>query len=96
MIATNLIKINGVWYHAGDELPDDRTPTLKPVFDDVDKPKVEIPKEPPKENKTTLTREDIKNMKYFSLKSIAEKNGIVVKGKKQPVLQKEVIEALGL
>lgn len=89
MIATNTIKINGVWYHAGDILPDDRTPTLKPVLsEDVGKP-IE-------ENKASMTRDDVEKMKYFALKSLAEKNGIKTDGKKQKVLQKEVIEALGL
>ena len=90
MIATNTIKINGVWYQAGDELPDDRTPTLKPVISDDDGKPVEKPKE------ASVTREDIEGMKYFSLKSLAEKNGISINGKKANVLRKEVIEALGL
>ena len=94
MIATNTIKINGVWYQAGDELPDDRTPTLQPILSgDVGK---QIEVEKPKENKASVTREDVEEMKYFSLKSLAEKNGISTEGKKANVLRKEVIEALGL
>ena len=89
MIATNKIKINGVWYYAGDELPDDRTPTLKSVLsEDVGKP-IE-------ENKASMTRAEVEEMKFFALKSLAEKNGIKTEGKKAPVIKKEVIEALGL
>lgn len=88
MIATNTIKINGVWYQAGDELPDNRTPNIKPVrTEDVGKHE---------ETHTSYTRKDIEEMKYFSLKSLAEKNGISAKDKKANALKKEVIEALGL
>ena len=43
-----------------------------------------------------VTKEEIESMKYFSLKSLAEKNGISTEGKNAKVLKKEVIEALGL
>lgn len=84
MKATNMIKINGVWYRAGDELPADRTSkpieTLKSV--NSGEPKI--------------TREEIDEMKYFALKSLAEKNGISVKDKPANKIRIDLIEALGL
>lgn len=82
MKATNLIKINGVWYRAGDELPADRTPVPVEPENSVGEPKI--------------TREEIDEMKYFALKSLAEKKGISVKEKNANRIRMELIEAMGL
>lgn len=69
---------------------------------DVPEPKVEAKAEPkmePKEEpkvEQTVNRKDVESMPYFSLKSLASKNGIDVSGKKTAGLRAEIIEVLGL
>lgn len=63
MIATNTIKINGKWYQAGDELPSDRTPSVKP-----------IERELPKEEK--YTKSEIARMNNQNLRKVASDIGI--------------------
>ncbi len=66
MVATNTIKINGVWYQAGDELPSDRTPKVEPK-EDV-KPEVKEEKE--------YSKTEIMRMNNQALRKLASKNGI--------------------
>ena len=67
-----------------------------------DKPKAEPKVEPKEEPKVepkveqTVNRKDVESMPYFSLKSLASKNGIDVSGKKTAELRGEIIEVLGL
>jgi len=73
---------------------------------DVPEPKVEVKAEPKMEPKEepkvepkvaqTVNRKDVESMPYFSLKSLASKNGIDVSGKKTAGLRAEIIEVLGL
>lgn len=86
MKATNMIKINGVWYRAGDELPADRTPKVEPV-----KPSLDVNTGEPK-----ITRAEIEEMKYFTLKSLAEKNGVSVKDKPANIIRRDLYEVLGI
>lgn len=61
--------------------------------------KVEQPvevEEKEEEKEAVYTREEINTLPFFSLKSIAVKNGIDVKGKKAPELRSELIEKMGL
>ena len=63
----------------------------------VEQPKVEQPKEVVKENEgVKYTKEEINSLPFFSLKSIATKYGIDVKGKKTADLRAAIIEKLGL
>lgn len=63
----------------------------------VEQPKVEQPKEVVKENEgVKYTKEEINSLPFFSLKSIANKYGIDVKGKKTADLRAAIIEKLGL
>lgn len=65
----------------------------------VEVPKVEVAeeKEAPKATpQTDMTAEDIRSMKFFTLKSVAEKQGLEVDGKKADELRAELIEKLGL
>ena len=63
----------------------------------VEQPKVEQPKEVVKENEgVKYTKEEINSLHFFSLKSIANKYGIDVKGKKTADLRAAIIEKLGL
>ena len=76
----HIVIANGKWYAAGEDVPDS----------------VEVQEEIPESHKDTPSREEIEGMKYFSLKSLAEKNGIETGNKKAAVLKKELIERLGL
>lgn len=62
-------------------------------------PKVEMPKvvEEPKaveKPKSTLTRDDIEKLPYFSLKSLASQYGVDVEDKKAKEIRKELLEKL--
>ena len=82
----HIVIANGKWYAAGEDVPEvEETPVSK---------EEEITEEVI--HKDTPTREEIEGMKYFSLKSLAEKNGIETGNKKAAVLKKELIERLGL
>ena len=57
-------------------------------------PKAEAKAEPKAEQ--TVSRKEIESMPYFSLKSLATKNGIEVAEKKTAELREALIEKLGL
>ena len=57
-------------------------------------PKAEPKVEPKAEQ--TVSRKEIESMPYFSLKSLATKNGIEVADKKTAELREALIEKLGL
>ena len=57
-------------------------------------PKTEPKVEPKAEQ--TVSRKEIESMPYFSLKSLATKNGIEVAEKKTAELREALIEKLGL
>ena len=62
-------------------------------------PIVDVQKEVKEEKKdegAVYTRDDINALPFFSLKSLASKNGIDVKGKKMPELKAELIEKMGI
>lgn len=96
-------------YSVGDEYPragfkvtDERIAFLlgnenklgKPVIEKTGKPeKVEKSE---KVEKPELTKEDVEKMQFFSLKSVALKNGIDPDGKKGAELKAEIIEKLNL
>ena len=85
-----IVIANGKWYAAGEDVPDSvEEEAVAPVLK-------EVQEEIPESHKDTPTREEIEGMKYFSLKSLAEKNGIETGNKKAAVLKKELIERLGL
>ena len=48
------------------------------------------------QEKETITKEEVDKMTYFSLKSLATKNGIDVEGKKAAKLKSEIIDKLNL
>lgn len=52
--------------------------------------------EPVKEQEKEVTKEEVDKMTYFSLKSLATKNGIEVEGKKAAKLKEEIIDKLNL
>lgn len=82
----HIVIANGKWYAAGEDVPEvEETPVSKEVQEGI-----------PESHKDTPSREEIEGMKYFSLKSLAEKNGIETGNKKAAVLKKELIERLGL
>ena len=83
-----IVIANGKWYAAGEDVPVEEK-VVAPVSEKVQE-------EIPESHKDTPTREEIEGMKYFSLKSLAEKNGIETGNKKAAVLKKELIERLGL
>lgn len=83
-----IVIANGKWYAAGEDVPVEEE-VVAPVSE-------EVQEEIPESHKDTPTREEIEGMKYFSLKSLAEKNGIETGNKKAAVLKKELIERLGL
>lgn len=83
-----IVIANGKWYAAGEDVPVEEK-VVAPVSE-------EVQEEIPESHKDTPTREEIEGMKYFSLKSLAEKNGIETGNKKAAVLKKELIERLGL
>lgn len=56
-------------------------------------PKLEEPKAVEKP-KSTLVKEDIEKLPYFSLKSLASQYGVDVKGKKADEIRKDLIEKL--
>lgn len=76
----------------------------RPLISNGETPKVEVAEEKPvvdaapvdKKPQADMTAEDVKAMKYFTLKSVAEKHGIEVDGKKADELRAELIEKLGL
>ena len=81
-----IVIANGKWYAAGEDVPvEEENPVSEEVQEEI-----------PESHKDTPTREEIEGMKYFSLKSLAEKNGIETGNKKAAVLKKELIERLGL
>ena len=83
-----IVIANGKWYAAGEDVPEvEENPVSK---------EEEVTEEVIESHKDTPTREEIEGMKYFSLKSLAEKNGIETGNKKAAVLKKELIERLGL
>ena len=82
-----IVIANGKWYAAGEDVPEVDAPVSK---------EEEVTEEVIEPHKDTPTREEIEGMKYFSLKSLAEKNGIETGNKKAAVLKKELIERLGL
>lgn len=43
-----------------------------------------------------VTKEEVEKMPYFSLKSLATKNGIKADGKKKAALVEEIVEKLNL
>ena len=82
-----IVIANGKWYAAGEDVPVEEK---NPVSED------DSTEEVVESHKDTPSREEIEGMKYFSLKSLAEKNGIETGNKKAAVLKKELIERLGL
>lgn len=82
MIAANLTKVNGVWYKAGDEIPLPSTDTKAETVAEA--------------KESAITKEEVDKMQYFSLKALAQKNGISFKDKKAAQLRREIIERLGL
>lgn len=101
MIAANMIKINGKWYQPGEELPADRKPNVEPTkpdlnFDVESLNPENFDRDIQDSKETDYTRKDIMDMKYFALKSLANKHGISADNKKTEVLRNEVIKALGL
>lgn len=67
--------------------PADSAPVSDPVTDEA---------ADEKKGKESLTREDIEKMPYFSLKSVASKNGISTDEKKADEIRADLIERLGL
>jgi len=63
---------------------------VKPKAKPVEETKIETKAEP------KASRKEIESMPYFSLKSMATKNGIEVADKKTAELRGELIEKLGL
>lgn len=92
MIATHTVKVNGLMYRAGEEIP---ALTNKPK---VETQKVETPKvEPVKEQAGNITKTDINRMSSADLRAMASKNGIenpeeLTGGE----LKKALIEKMGL
>jgi len=73
MIATHTMKINGIYYRAGEEIPSPAdTPVQKPVEVEtvVEEPHAEEPA------KVEYTKTDIMSMKAAKLREIAADNGV--------------------
>ena len=71
MIATHTMKINGIYYRAGEEIP---SPDEKPVKKPVEP--VETPVESEEKAEVTYTKSDIMSMKAAKLRDIATENGV--------------------
>lgn len=67
MVATHTMKINGVMYRAGEDIP---SPDEKPVE------KVEIKEEIVKDDAPKYTKKDITFMKVANLRELAAENGV--------------------
>lgn len=65
MKATHTVKINGAWYHAGDELP---TSTAEPI--------PEPPKETEKVSPAAYTKQQLNAMKANELRKLAVEHGL--------------------
>lgn len=63
----------------------------QPIVDVQEEVKDEV-----KDEGVVYTRDDINSLPFFSLKSIASKYGIDVKGKKAPDLRDELIKKMGI
>lgn len=70
MIATHTMKVNGIVYRAGEEIPSpaEKRPVEKPIEKTVEKPVEKVEK--------TYTKSDIMTMKAADLRDVASKNGI--------------------
>lgn len=64
-----------------------------PVNETVAKP---VEAETKQDDAGEITRGAVMGMNFFSLKSLAKKNGIDVDGKKNDALKAEIIEKMGL